>query len=191
MCVFDMCVFECVSSSTVPVCVYVCARACECACIFVCVCVCVCHYPLFLYVCAFGGGCLSVCMCVYVCVCVCVYVLMDVVCFLYFLMFLMFPKKTKKKSEDELWEHYPLFHINHPNMNVDCSICRKRVGNFAGIDIYIYIFIHQYIYYIYACVYIIYMRADTLVCVYEYELRGGGLGSSTIFEKFHETYAPS
>ena len=36
-----------------------------------------------------------------------------------------------KLSEDQLWEHYPLFHINHPNENCVCCICKHRVANFA------------------------------------------------------------
>jgi len=34
-------------------------------------------------------------------------------------------------TEDELWEHYPTFHINHPLVATTCPVCRKEVGNFA------------------------------------------------------------
>ena len=35
-------------------------------------------------------------------------------------------------TEDQLWEHYPLFHINQPNTGrVQCSVCRRHVDNFA------------------------------------------------------------
>jgi 8-oxo-dGTP pyrophosphatase MutT (NUDIX family) len=35
-------------------------------------------------------------------------------------------------SEDQLWEHYPLFHVNLPNTaNAECCLCKRRVSNFA------------------------------------------------------------
>jgi hypothetical protein len=31
-------------------------------------------------------------------------------------------------TEDELWEHYPLFHVNHQSISCHCHICHNRVS---------------------------------------------------------------
>mmetsp|Transcript_19870 Transcript_19870/g.45303 ORF Transcript_19870/g.45303 Transcript_19870/m.45303 type:complete len:356 (-) Transcript_19870:302-1369(-) len=38
----------------------------------------------------------------------------------------------QRLTEDALWQHYPLFHVNQPNLGLQsCCICDKRVSNFA------------------------------------------------------------
>lgn len=34
-------------------------------------------------------------------------------------------------TEDELWAHYPMFHVNHRSLAVECQVCKKHVHNFA------------------------------------------------------------
>eukprot|EP00301_Raphidiophrys_heterophryoidea_P016795 c26450_g1_i1.p1 GENE.c26450_g1_i1~~c26450_g1_i1.p1 ORF type:complete len:390 (+),score=78.15 c26450_g1_i1:25-1170(+) len=36
--------------------------------------------------------------------------------------------KTHKLSEDGLWVHYPLYHVNHQNVALGCPICSKYAG---------------------------------------------------------------
>jgi len=64
---------------------------------------------------------------------------------------------------------------------------------------YIYIYIHMYVYiykYIYTHTHIyiyiyIYIHISSPLNILYITRRGGGLGSSTIFKKFNEPYAPS
>ncbi len=35
-------------------------------------------------------------------------------------------------TEDELWEHYPLFHVNHESISCHCHICHSRVSHVSS-----------------------------------------------------------
>ena len=66
---------------------------------------------------------------------------------------------------------------------VECAHAAADMYVVAHLSIYIEIYVITHI--------SIYMYIRLYVFLYSPVVRGGGLGSSTIFKKFHETYAPS